>query len=153
MSQSCRFFLAGIIQGSKQKLDIHSQSYRDHIKEILKKGIPQSEVFCPVEDHPNSVSYSDEEANRVFFYHLNEVRKSDCLIVFLPEASMGSAIEMWEAWHHKIPVITITPMTTNWVVRLLSNEIFEDIESFKGFVLSGKCDILIQEFKNSTQSN
>lgn len=148
MSEYYRFFLAGIIQGSKQKLDIHSQSYRDHLKEILREGFPQSEIICPIEDHPHSVTYTDEEAHRVFHYHLDKVKDSDCLIVFLPEASMGSAIEMWEARHNKVPVIAITPMLTNWVVRLLSSEVCENVHTFKDFVLSGKCHILIENFKN-----
>ena len=60
---------------------------------------------------------------------------------------MGSSIEMWEAYHHRIPVITITPMVTNWVVRILSDKVVKDIPDFARFVESGKLtELLVRRF-------
>jgi hypothetical protein len=142
-----RFFLAGIIQGSFQNDGVHDQCYRDRIKAILKQAFPESFIYCPVENHPDSITYSDQEAHRVFHHHLDLVRKSDVLIVYLPEASMGSAIEMWEAHHAGVPVISITPMTANWVVRLFSTAICETLDDFKAFVTQGKLNNLIRNFR------
>lgn len=145
-----QFFLAGIIQGSKQNLDVHDQSYRDEIKDVIVRNIPNSRIFCPVENHPESPSYNDETAKEIFLTHLEKVKESQCLIVYLPEASMGSSIEMWEAYHHRVPVVTITPMGTNWVVRILSDKVVADIQHFDQFVESGDLKKLLQErFSNS----
>ncbi len=142
-----QFFLAGIIQGSRQDLNVHDQSYRNEIRSVIYRIIPGSRVFCPVENHPESVSYNDKDAKKIFLTHLGKVKESHCLIVYLPEASMGSSIEMWEAYHHHIPVITITLMITNWVVRILSDKVFKDIPAFSQFVESGGlAELLMQRF-------
>ena len=148
MSESkYQFFLAGIIQGSRQDLNVHDQSYRNEIRSVINRVIPGSHVFCPVENHPESISYNDEDAKKIFLIHLEKVKESHCLIVYLPEASMGSSIEMWEAYHHRIPVITITPMVTNWVVRILSDKVVKDIPDFARFVESGKLtELLVRRF-------
>ena len=122
-----QYFIAGIIQGSKKDLDVYDQSYRKTIKEILRKAFPESRVLCPVENHPDSSSYDDKKAKEVFHYHLKIVNNSHALIVYLPEASMGSAIEMWEAHHENRIVLVISPMKSNWIVRLFSDEVFADI--------------------------
>ncbi len=142
-----QFFLAGIIQGSRQDLDVHDQSYRNEIRSSIHRSIPGSRIFCPVENHPESTSYNDEEAKKIFLTHLGKVKESHCLIVYLPEASMGSSIEMWEGYHHRIPVVTITPMVTNWVVRILSDKVVKDIPAFSQFVESGELtELLIHRF-------
>ena len=131
------FFLAGIIQGSLPGRDIHDQEYRKTIRRILEKAFPVCRIICPMENHPRSVAYDDLKARRVFLGHLEDVRKSDVLVVFLPEASMGSAVEMWEAHRQGVLTITVSPMVHNWVVRLLSDHAFPDIEGFRIFVESG----------------
>jgi hypothetical protein len=139
-----QFFLAGIIQGSFQDDGVHDQRYRERMKTILKGAFPDGSVYCPVENHPDSVNYSDQEAYKVFHHHLDLVRKSDALIVYLPEASMGSAIEMWEARRVGVPVVAVTPMAANWVVRLFSDAICETLEDFEAFVTQGKLNSLIR---------
>ena len=56
------FFIAGVIQGSIAEKQVHAQDYRDEIKKVLAEKAPERSVFCPVEEHCNSVEYSDEEA-------------------------------------------------------------------------------------------
>ena len=58
----------------------------------------------------------------------------DLLIAYVPEASMGTAVEMWEAWKNGAVIISISGMTRNWVVRYLSHRIYPDLESFKAAV-------------------
>ena len=138
-----RFFLAGIIQGSNQDLKIHNQKYRDQIKKILREGFTTCQIICPVEEHPDSPLYTDQKANQVFFEHLNLAERCHCLIAYLPEASMGSSIEMWQASQRKVVVITITPMDKNWVVRILSDKICIDIRHFHDYVESGELEELL----------
>ena len=140
-----RFFLAGIIQGSKRDLGVHDQEYRDQIRLILEDGFPGSDVYCPVENHPDSVHYDEAKAQKVFLEHVEKVRESHALVVYLPEASMGSAIEMWEAYHAKAVTVAISPMTTNWVVRILSDEVCGDIEDFRRLIESDKLGRLLRE--------
>ncbi|MCJ7811971.1 hypothetical protein MUP95_01455, partial [bacterium] len=101
-----RIFIAGIIQGSKRGLDVHDQTYRYSIKSILKEEFPKSILFCPVENHPNSTLYDDKKAKDIFFNHLDVLRQSHGLIAYLPEASLGSSIEMWESYQQKIVIVT-----------------------------------------------
>ena len=48
-------------------------------------------------------------------------KQFDLLIAYVPEASMGTAIEMWEAHQHARVVVTITPLSHNWVVQITSH--------------------------------
>lgn len=139
-----RTFIAGIIQGSEQGLGVHDQSYRDAIRRILESRLPAIDIYCPVQNHPQSVSYDDLQARKVFSAHLEKIRASHILIVYLPQASMGSSIEMWEAYKSQRLILTISPMVKNWVVRLFSDEIFEDMNAFRDYVMSGDLERLLK---------
>ncbi len=138
MEHPFTFFIAGIIQGSRQDLDVYDQSYRDRIKHTLCKSFPASQIYCPVERHPDSPKYTNEKAREVFMKHIDRIRDTDVLIVYLPEASLGCAIEMWEAHQKHKVIITVSPMATNWIVRLLSDRVFRDLEAFIRFTESGQ---------------
>jgi len=129
-----KIFFAGIIQGSHLGMDIHAQNYRETIKDIVRQRYRDIELFDPFEGHEGSIHYNDEEARQTFFKHLGEVYTSDLLIAYLPQASLGTSIEVWEAYNHGIPVISISPMTTNWIIRFLPKRNFETIERFKQFI-------------------
>jgi hypothetical protein len=55
----------------------------------------------------------------------------------VPEASMGTAIEMWQAYGAGIPVVSISPMFDNWVIKFLSARAFATLEEFAEFIASG----------------
>ena len=137
MEKSFRFFIAGIIQGSREDDSVHDQGYREQIKILLESHFPGSDVYCPVENHPNSTRYDDEQARLVFMGHIEQVKGLDCLVVYVPEASMGSAIEMWTAHENDVVIIAISPMRDNWVIRLLSHHICNDLSEFETLVRSG----------------
>lgn len=132
-----RFFLAGIIQGSLRGLGVFDQSYRSRIKAVLRAFDPECELVCPVEDHPESVRYADDRARETFLANVERAKQCDAVVVYLPEASMGSSIEMWEAHRCGVPVLTVTPLDNNWVVRILSDRVFPDLDGFESFVSSG----------------
>jgi len=131
------FFMAGIIQGSHQDQAIQPQNYRDEIRAILTSEFPDCTVFCPFEKHPESAEYDDPLAESVFRKNVNIAANSDVIIVFLPQASMGSSIEMWEAQKNNVPIIAITPMKENWVVRILADRICASIADFRIFIAEG----------------
>ncbi len=145
MTTDYRIFIAGIIQGSNRGLDVYDQTYRHSIKAILKEAFPKSILFCPVEHHPYSTLYDDKKAKDIFFKHLDILRQSHGLIVYLPEASLGSSIEMWESYQQKIVIVTISPMVSNWVVRLFSDRICETMDCFESFVKSGELRRLLHD--------
>ncbi|MDD3588601.1 MAG: hypothetical protein PHQ75_15570 [Thermoguttaceae bacterium] len=126
-----KFFIAGIMQGSETEKKIHSQNYRTVIKEIVLREFPDADVYDPFEKHKNSLQYGTETGKETFLRH-NKMcgNQVDCLIAFIPEASMGTAIEMWEAWKNGATVISISPMAANWAVKFLSHAVYPDIESF-----------------------
>jgi hypothetical protein len=132
-----RFFLAGIIQGSHRGLEVFDQGYRRRIKDLLSGAFPGCELVCPVEDHPDSVRYGDDLARRTFIENVRKAQQCDAVIVYLPEASMGSGIEMWEARRSGVPIFTVTPLASNWVVRILSSRVFADLDDFGRFAASG----------------
>jgi len=143
MSKTVPIFIAGIIQGSQPGTRIHDQEYRQTLKQMIREALPEAEIFCPYEAHPDSVSYPDDKARRIFMEHIQKIRESRVLIVYVPQASMGCAIEMWEAAHAGVPVVTISPLSANWIVRLFSDKICRDLKEFGEWTGSGGLGRLI----------
>ena len=125
------FFLAGVMQGSHTGKDLHPQEYRERIKALIGRKAPGARVFDPLDEHSGSVEYSDQKGLAVFQHHLDLAEKCGVLLCYLPVASMGTAIEMYECHRKGIAVITISPMATNWIVRFFSHRVFPDLDSFE----------------------
>jgi hypothetical protein len=53
---------------------------------------------------------------------------------------MGTAIEMWQAYGAGARILSISPMSENWVVKFLSERVFATMEEFADFVASGGLD-------------
>lgn len=139
-----KFFLAGIMQGSKTDVALHKQNYRDLLKETLQKTFPDAEVYDPFECNKNSLFYTPEQGKKVFLNHNRMCGTDiDVLIAFIPEASMGTAIEIWEAWQNGAIVISISPMATNWVVKFLSDAVYPDMDAFQAALDSGEIATLL----------
>jgi hypothetical protein len=133
-----KIFLAGIMQGSHLGAVIHNQNYRQHLRNLLATHLPQAEVYDPLADHADSLEYDDRRGRDVFFKHNAMCRDVDLLIAFLPEASMGTAIEMWEAHRAGRVVVAISPLKHNWAVRFLSDLVYGDVEEFEHELSSGR---------------
>jgi hypothetical protein len=139
-----RFFLAGIMQGSHTEARVHDQDYRRRITRLLEAGFPEAEVYDPRANHSKSIRYDDATGRQVFFAHNEMCAQVDVLLAFVPEASMGTAIEMWEAYRHGAAVITISPLVHNWAVKFLSHAVYADIEEFEAALRSGQIARQIQ---------
>jgi hypothetical protein len=133
-----RVFIAGVMQASSTRKGIVDQRYRSEIRSTLLARWPDLDVVDPFELHPNSVEYQDVEARATLFRLLQLACNSDLLIAYAPVASMGTALEMYAAYQQNVPVLTISPMTENWVVRALSKRIFPDLVSFSEFVATAE---------------
>ncbi len=140
-----RFFLAGIMQGSHVAAELHDQEYRREITRLVREHFPGAEVYDPRAEHVESLGYDDHFGRSVFFRHNRMCRETDVLLCFVPEASMGTAIEMWEAYRHGAAVIAISPLRHNWAVKFLSHALYRDVAEFKAALESGEIARLIAE--------
>jgi nucleoside 2-deoxyribosyltransferase len=132
-----RFFIAGIMQGSLPGVELHGQDYRQAIQEIILSQYPEAEIVDPWELHPESPSYDAERGKRTFLELIEEAGRADIVVAYLSQASMGTAIEMWRAYEKGLPILTISPLAENWVVRFLSARIFSDLNEFAEFIADG----------------
>jgi hypothetical protein len=145
-----RFFLAGIMQGSHAAARCHGQEYRAHIARLIETHFPDAEIYDPHAKHSTSLGYSHETGRDVFFRHNRMCREVDVLIAFVPEASMGTAIEMWEAYQHGAAVITISPLLHNWAVKFLSHALYADLPAFEAALDSGEVARRIDDVRKNS---
>jgi hypothetical protein len=138
-----RIFLAGIMQGSHVAALVHDQSYRERFRRAVAERWPEAEVYDPHSNHANSIGYDMARAREVFLGHVEMCREFDLLVAYVPEASMGTAIEMWEAHCHGRVVVTITPLVHNWVVQLASHAVYRDFDAFLHALQAGEIDQLL----------
>ncbi len=143
-----QIFLAGIMHGSHVGAAMHHQGYREKYKQLLLEHLPEASVYDPLADHQQSIDYPDDQGREVFMHHNRMCGETDVLIAFIPEASMGTAIEMWEAHQHNRVVITISPLVHNWAVRFLSDIVYSDEEDFVRELEEGKLGENIDLLRN-----
>lgn len=142
-----RFFIAGIMQGSHTAKAVHDQVYREHVGDLLAQYFPGADVYDPRAKHRNSIEYADLTGREVFFRHNAMCREVDALVAVLPSASMGTAIEMWEAYQAGAAVITISPMEHNWVVRFLSHAVYPHLDAFATALADGAVARCIEQVR------
>ena len=140
-----RVFLAGIIQGSIAEARIHSQDYRARVIGAIGQAIPDADIYDPISLHPNSVEYPDGKSREVFFELMQRATEMDVLVAFVPEASMGTAVELWQAWHAGALVIAISPMIHNWAIRFLTHRIYTSLDEFEAAASNGELVQMLEQ--------
>ena len=125
-----RVFIGGVMQASNHGKALVDQNYRSRITRALLSRWPETDVLDPYALHPRSVDYDDASARETLLGMMKLAAQSDLLIAFVPTASMGTALEMYVAYERGVPVVTISPLAENWVVRSLSRRVFPDLETF-----------------------
>ena len=139
------------MQGSHQESQLHDQGYREKLKQLITTHFIDAEIYDPWADHNSSLEYDDERGRAVFFGHNRLCREVDVLIAYVPQASMGTAIEMWEAHEHgRACVISISPLDRNWAVRFCSHLIYSDLSSFEQAMASGEVARRIASVNSAT---
>ncbi|MGB2963542.1 MAG: hypothetical protein WBB69_06105 [Anaerolineales bacterium] len=129
-----KIFLAGIMQGSIKGKGIQEQDYRELIQEAVKTNHPDAEIIDPFSLFPDSVEYDDHRSKKVLFAMAADAGTSDIVIAYLPEASLGTALEMIRAYDNKKTVICISPMEKNWFIRAVSKKVFPSLDDFLSWV-------------------
>jgi hypothetical protein len=137
-----KVFIAGIMQGSRLDRYIDDQGYRQAIAQMIQARHPQVEIVDPNELHPNGVDYTDHMAKTTLLQMADLAARADLVVAYAPVASMGTAIEMWQAFQAGIPLVTVSPMAANWVVRHLSSVVLPDLQAFRSWVNNGGFDKL-----------
>jgi hypothetical protein len=129
-----KIYIAGIMQGSKKGRGIQEQRYRKVIRDAVKVRHPDAEIVDPYSLFPDSVEYDEERSKQVLFAMAAEAGSSDIVIAYLPEASMGTALEMIRAYDNGKTIISISPLEKNWLIRAISAEIFPSLDDFCAWV-------------------
>jgi len=125
-----KIYIAGVMQGSEQGKGIQGQGYRQVISEALKTNHSEAEIYDPYLNFPDSVEYGDQRARQTLFLLADEASSADLIIAYLPEASMGTALEMVRAFDNGVPIVTISPMAKNWFINALSAKVFPTLKAF-----------------------
>ena len=127
---STTLFIGGIMQGSKKSQNMHGQDYRQLIRDAVKVHHPDAEIVDPFSLFPDSIAYDDQRAEQVLFAMAAEAGSSDIVVAYLPEASMGTALEIIRAYDNGKTIISISPMEKNWLLRAVSAKIFPSLDEF-----------------------
>ncbi|CAE8589466.1 unnamed protein product [Polarella glacialis] len=145
-SEKRRYFISGVMIGSKHKLvevekDLHNQDYRARLAEIICRVDPQAEIVDPldiVKAFAESKGISLDDLNlkdSLVAAALDEIVAiiPSCHVIIsnLPEASMGSAVELWEAKRSGLLIFTVSPMTSNWTIRAVAKRNFQDFDDLE----------------------
>jgi hypothetical protein len=137
-------FIAGIMQGSRTGRDLHAQDYRQRIADVVSAALPGAAIIDPWALHPGSVDYEPERARETLLEMARLAGESEIVVAYVPQASMGTALEMYEAYQRGRTVVTISPLTTNWVVQHLSQVILPDLEAFEAWAAAGGLAALLE---------
>jgi len=135
--QKAHVFIAGIMQGSRADHLIGDQNYRQRIADALEASCPGIRISDPYTFHPDSVNYEMDRVRDTFESMTSLAGQADVLIAYLPTASMGTAIEMWTAYHANKYVIAVTELRHNWVVKVTADEVVPDLESLLEMLENG----------------
>lgn len=148
-SSARRYFISGVMLGSRKELtdastDLLSQDYRSQIAAAILAADPTGIVVDPLpvaheraaEKGRTLADLDDDMVRDIFAEVVDLAAQCDVIVSNLPEASMGSAVELWEAKKAGRVVFTISPMTANWTLRSVTDHNFADIEDFEANFVS-----------------
>jgi hypothetical protein len=146
-------FFAGIMQGSHRETLLHDQDYRSRLHQLFTEHWPGCVLYDPFANHGTSLEYDDQTGRQVFLSHNRMCRVVDLVVAYIPDATMGTAIEMWEAHEHgRGAVVTISPLVHNWVVRFCSDAVYPDIAALESALASGELWSVVSEVLARKQS-
>lgn len=129
-----KIYLSGVMQGSIKGQGIQGQGYRQIITDAIKVRHPDDEIYDPFSVFPDSVTFDDQRAKQTLFVLADEAASADIVIAYLPEASMGTALEMTRAYDNGKTIISISTLEKNWFIRAVSAKIFLSLDDFCAWV-------------------
>ena len=130
-------FIAGVMQGDRLDDQIDDQNYRACIAEALQTHLPDIQITDPWALNPGSVNYDEGRARRTFLDMTVQAGEADLLIAYLPTVSMGTAMEMWQAFQTDTYIVAVTPHVHHWAIRFTADEVLPDLESLMAKIEDG----------------
>jgi len=140
-----KVFIGGIMQGQRQDDQIDSQTYRTQITDAFQQYAPEINMIDPWALNPNSVNYDEATARHTFHTMTRKVQESDLMIAYLPRMSMGTAMEMWEAFNAGIYIVAVSPYVHHWAIRFTANEILPDMDTLLADIENGRLPQLVRQ--------
>lgn len=137
-------FIAGVMQGARLDDQIDEQDYRLDIVRSIKEQNPDAQITDPWALNPHSVRYDEDRARETFLTMTARAGEADILIAYLPIVSMGTAMEMWEAFRSDTYIIAVTPHVHHWAIRFTADEIVPDLETLFVLIENGHLTDVIQ---------
>lgn len=122
-------FIAGVMQGARLDDQIDEQDYRLKIVRTIQENNPDAQITDPWALNPHSVRYDEDRARKTFLTMTAKAGEADILIAYLPIVSMGTAMEMWEAYRSHTYIIAVTPHIHHWAIRFTADEILPDLDT------------------------
>lgn len=149
------YFLSGVMQGKKADGDgvegTVNQDYRAEMNSAIKACDASATVVEPwdlvgelckevyAEGTPQSEYFKDDaHVRKAFGIVVEAAAAADVVISYLPEASMGSAVEIHAARQNNRTILAVAPgsMAGNWVVRSYADHTFSSIDELRGWLSS-----------------
>lgn len=140
-----KVFIGGIMQGQRDDDQIDSQTYRVQITEAFQEHAPEIGMIDPWALNPNSVNYDEATARNTFHTMTRKVQEANLMIAYLPRMSMGTAMEMWEAFNAGIYIVAVSPYIHHWAIRFTANEILPDMETLIAEIKNGRLPQLVRQ--------
>ncbi len=132
-----KIFVSGIVHGSREN-EVYPQCYRKRIVDVIEKSWQNAIISCPSIVHSKSSTETLTETVKAFEQQLSLLKKSDIVVAYIPEASMGAAIEIYNASLRGKYVVTITPLQTSRIIKIFSHDIYDSVDSFEQACEIGK---------------
>ncbi len=130
-------FIAGVMQGKRLDDQIDDQNYRLQITEALQRHMPDARISDPWALNPGSVYFDEATARQTFMDMTALAGTADLLIAYLPTVSMGTAMEMWQAYQSGTYIVAVTPHVHQWAIRFTADEILPDLTSLLTMIENG----------------
>ena len=130
-------FIAGVMQGDRLDNQIDDQDYRIRITESLQTHLPEVQISDPWVLNPGSVDYDEAQARSTFLDMTALAGEADLLIAYLPTVSMGTAMEMWQAFQTDTYIVAVTPHVHHWAIRFTADEVLPDLDSLLAKIQDG----------------
>jgi hypothetical protein len=137
-------FIAGVMQGARLDDQIDEQDYRLTLVQTIKKNHPDAQITDPWALNPHSVRYDEKRARETFYTMTAKAGEADILIAYLPIVSMGTAMEMWEAFRSHTYIIAVTPHIHHWAIRFTADEIIPSLDTLVEMINKGHLAEVIQ---------
>ena len=150
-----QYFLSGVMQGKNASgsgvAGTVSQDYRKEMRDVIIAADPGAKIvepwdlvgaivseLYPVATPQHELFQDDEHVKKAFGTCIKAAAGADVVVSYLPEASMGSAVEIYAAMEAGKRILVVAPgsMAGNWVVRSYADNIFASMDELGAWLRS-----------------